>query len=128
MDLQNIFTWTLNRSLTGSIVIGCVLLARLVLKKAPRIYTWALWLVVLLRLLCPVSIPGPVSVLEFVDVSRTPSGMVEFVLRVSVSMLVGFLALENGIFLAEVGAWFGAAVILCIAYYGDMRRRFPVMK
>ena len=47
MDLQNIFTWTLNRSLTGSIVIGCVLLARLVLKNAPRVYAWALWLVVL---------------------------------------------------------------------------------
>ena len=79
MDLQNMFTAILNRSLTGSIVIGCVLLARLVLKKAPRVYAWALWLVVLLRLLSPVSIPGPVSVLELVDAPRTPSGMVEFV-------------------------------------------------
>ncbi len=79
MDLQNIFTWTLNRSLTGSIVIICVLLARLVLKNAPRVYAWALWLVVLLRLLSPVSIPGPVSVLELVDAPLTSSGMVEFV-------------------------------------------------
>ena len=79
MDLQNMFTAILNRSLTGSIVIGCVLLARLVLKKAPRVYAWALWLVVLLRLLCPVSIPGPVSVLELVDAPLTPSGAVEFV-------------------------------------------------
>ena len=79
MDLQNMFTAILNRSLTGSIVIICVLLARLVLNKAPRVYAWALWLVVLLRLLSPVSIPGPVSVLELVDVPRTPSGAVEFV-------------------------------------------------
>ena len=79
MDLQNMFTAILNRSLTGSIVIGCVLLARLVLKKAPRVYAWALWLVVLLRLICPVSIPGPVSVLELVDAPLTPSGAVEFV-------------------------------------------------
>ena len=79
MDLQNVFTAILNRTLTGSIVIICVLLARQVLKKAPRVYAWALWLVVLLRLLCPVSIPGPVSVLELVDAPLTPSGAVEFV-------------------------------------------------
>ena len=88
------------------------------------------------RYLCAMSFSLPVLYLLYVYQSALQglgntvipmvSGMVEFVLRVSVSMLVGFLALENGIFLAEVGAWFGAALILCIAYYGDMRRRFPV--
>ena len=36
MELQNIFTTILNMSITGSIVIGCVLAARVLLKKAPR--------------------------------------------------------------------------------------------
>ena len=79
MDLQNIFTAVLNMTLTGSIVILCVLLARLVLKKAPRVLSWVLWLAVLLRLLCPVSVPGPVSVLELVDAPRSGSGTVEFI-------------------------------------------------
>ena len=78
MDLQNIFTAVLNMSLTGSIVILCVLTARLVLKKAPRVLSWVLWLAVLLRLLCPVSIPGPASVLELVDAPRSEYGAAEF--------------------------------------------------
>ena len=79
MDLQNLFTTVINMTVTGSIVIGCVLAARLVLRKAPRVFSWALWLVVLLRLLCPVSVSGPVSVLEWVDAPRSPSGAVEYV-------------------------------------------------
>ncbi len=78
MALQNIFTAVCNMTVTGSIVIGCVLLARLALAKAPRVFSWALWLVVIFRLLCPVSVPGPASVLELVDVPRTPSGTVEY--------------------------------------------------
>ena len=79
MDLQNLFTSVLNMTITGSIVIFCVILARAVLKNAPRVYAWMLWLVVIFRLLCPVSVSGPVSVLEFVDAPRTESGAVEYV-------------------------------------------------
>lgn len=67
MELQNIFTAVFNMTVTGSIVILCVLAARLLLKKAPRVFSWALWLVVLFRLLCPVTLTGPVSVLGLVD-------------------------------------------------------------
>lgn len=79
MDLQNLFTSVLNMTITGSIVIFYVILARVVLKNAPRVYAWMLWLVVIFRLLCPVSVSGPVSVLEFVDAPRTESGAVEYV-------------------------------------------------
>ena len=79
MDLQNIFTMVINMTVTASIVILCVLAARLVLKKAPRVLSCALWLVVLLRLLCPVSVSGPVSVLGLVDAPMAASGMAEFV-------------------------------------------------
>lgn len=78
MELQNIFTAVCNMTVTGSIVIGCVLAARLALAKAPKVFSWALWLVVLFRLLCPVSVPGPASVLELVDPPRSTSGTMEY--------------------------------------------------
>ena len=83
MELQNLFSAVLNMTITGSIVILCVLLARLALGKAPRVFSCALWLVVLFRLLCPVSVSGPVSVLEIVDAPeiRNNVGAVEYVPR-----------------------------------------------
>ena len=62
--MSAIFSKILNMSLTGSLVILFVLAARLLLKRAPKIYSYALWAVVLFRLLCPVSLSAPVSVLE----------------------------------------------------------------
>jgi len=79
MDLQNIFTTILNMTVTGSLVIALVLAARLALAKAPRVFCWMLWLVVIFRLLCPVSVPGPASVLSVVDAPMADSGMAEFV-------------------------------------------------
>ena len=49
------------------------------LKKAPRVLSCALWLAVLLRLLCPVSPTAPVSVLSLVDAPMTQMGTVEYV-------------------------------------------------
>ena len=62
--MGNLFSAVLNMSMTGSIVILLVMLARLVLKPAPKIFSYALWAVVLFRLLCPVALTGPVSVLN----------------------------------------------------------------
>lgn len=54
----------LNMSLTGGIVIALVLLIRLLLRKAPKIFSYALWAVVLFRLLCPVSFSSDFSLLN----------------------------------------------------------------
>ena len=70
--MQAVFTKILNMSLTGSIVIAVVLLARLFLKRAPKIYSYALWAVVLFRLLCPLSITAGLSVLKPIPVTTTP--------------------------------------------------------
>lgn len=59
--LDTVFAQILDMSITGSIVICVVLLARLVLKRMPKIFSYCLWGVVLLRLLCPVGIPLPVA-------------------------------------------------------------------
>ena len=57
----------LNMSITASVIILFVLLARLALKKAPKIFSYALWAVVLFRLLCPVSITTDFSLLGLFD-------------------------------------------------------------
>lgn len=70
----------LNMSLTGSFIILFVLLARLALRKAPKIYSYALWAVVLFRLLCPVSFSAPVSLLGALEApAATESHTVEYI-------------------------------------------------
>ncbi len=59
--LDTVFMQILDMTKTASIVILFILLARLLLKKAPKIFSYVLWAVVLFRLLCPVSIELPVS-------------------------------------------------------------------
>ena len=62
-----IFSQILNMSMTGSVVILLVILARFLLKQSPKIFSYALWSVVLFRLLCPVAFTAPVSVLDMVE-------------------------------------------------------------
>ena len=57
----------LNMSLTASVAIVFVLLLRLLLKKAPKVISYALWAVVLIRLLCPVSIESGLSLFGLFD-------------------------------------------------------------
>ena len=66
-----IFERVLNMSLSGSIVIAVVLLARLLLRRAPKIYSYMLWAVVLFRLLCPISLSAGLSVLKPLPVTTT---------------------------------------------------------
>ena len=62
--MSNLFSQVLNMSMTGSVVVLLVILARLILKRAPKIFSYALWSVVLFRLLCPMAFTAPVSVLN----------------------------------------------------------------
>ncbi len=68
------FIRVLNMSLTGGIVVLAVLLARLFLQKALKVFSYCLWFVVLLRLLCPVSFPTPVSLLGVLGAPAASQG------------------------------------------------------
>ena len=57
----------LNMSLTASVAIVFVLLLRLMLKKSPKVISYALWAVVLFRLLCPISIESSFSLFGLMD-------------------------------------------------------------
>ena len=79
MTLPAVFSAVLNMSITASIAILIILLARIVLKRAPKIFSYALWAVVLFRLLCPVSLTSSLSLLGLFPAPTTETGRVEYV-------------------------------------------------
>ena len=60
--MEQIFLTVLNMSLAASIVIAVVLLARLLLRRAPKKWSYLMWSVVAFRLCCPVSLKAAFSV------------------------------------------------------------------
>ena len=79
MLLQTVFSTVLNMSITASISILVILLARIVLKRAPKIFSYALWVVVLFRLLCPVSLTSGFSLRGLFPAPTTETGRIEYV-------------------------------------------------
>lgn len=67
MDWYELLPKILNMSLTASVIIVAVTILRLLLKRAPKIYSYILWAVVLFRLLCPITINTSLSVLGLFD-------------------------------------------------------------
>ena len=61
--MNSLFERIVDMSFTASYVILAVLVIRLLLKKAPKIFSYALWAVVLFRLICPYTFESPLSLL-----------------------------------------------------------------
>ena len=53
--LESLFLKILNMSMTACYVIAAILIVRLLLRRAPRKYSYILWAAAGFRLLCPVS-------------------------------------------------------------------------
>ena len=68
---DRLYMGVLDMSKTAAIVIAMVLLIRLLLKKAPKVFSYALWAVVLFRLLCPISFETPVSIVPHLPDTST---------------------------------------------------------
>lgn len=68
--LDNVFTTVLNMSVTASYAIIALLLIRLLLRTSPKVFSYALWGIVLFRLLCPFSFESPISLLSLLDVDK----------------------------------------------------------
>lgn len=77
--LLEMLSGIVNMSTTASIVIIAVLLLRLVLRKAPKVYSYLLWFIVLFRLLCPVSISSAVSLMGMFDAPVTEEGVITYI-------------------------------------------------
>jgi len=63
--MNALFLTILNMSLTGAFVIVAIVLARQLLKKAPKIISYVLWAVVGFRLLFPFNIESIFSLIPF---------------------------------------------------------------
>lgn len=69
--MNEFFLKVLQMSLTAGYVIIAILLIRLPLKKVPKIFSYALWTLVLFRLLCPITLESPLSLLPKATVTST---------------------------------------------------------
>lgn len=74
-----IFPRLLNMSITASVVIVFVVIARLFLRKAPKIFSYVLWSVVIFRLVCPYSFTIPFSLLNLTNPKSVENGTVVYV-------------------------------------------------
>ena len=73
-EIMNFFPELLRINMVASIVILVILVARLILKRAPKVFSYALWTIVLIRLLIPVSLSSQLSVVP--DISAANSAVI----------------------------------------------------
>lgn len=73
--MNEAFLTVLNMSVTGGMIIAVLIIVRFFLKRMPRRYSYALWLIPAIRLLCPVSISSVVSVFNLFKPKVTESHM-----------------------------------------------------
>lgn len=104
--LEQIFLWILNMSLTASWVILCVLAARMLLKKMPRIFSYALWSAVLFRLICPFSFQ---SIFSFLLVNPNPIPQ-NIAYQAHPQIQTGFAVLDQAVSAALPAPTAGASV------------------
>ena len=78
--LQDLFITVVNMSITASYVAIGVILVRLLLKKAPKAFSYILWIPVLFRLVCPFSFDSAFSFFNLINLNeKQGSGAYEFV-------------------------------------------------
>ncbi len=65
--LKNIFVYLLHNSITVCIVILTVFSVRLFLRRAPKKYSYILWAVVGIYLLCPLRLSSPISIYSLIN-------------------------------------------------------------
>lgn len=104
--LTGAFIGVLNMSLTACVMVLAVLVIRALLCRRARIFSYLLWAVVLFRLLCPVSIPGPGSLLGMLQSGTNVHGRMEYVTEE-----LGFQA-QPEVKLSELGGGDGIRVKL----------------
>lgn len=67
MLFENIFRNILNMSITASYVAIVVIFIRFIIKKAPKNFSFVLWIAVLFRLVCPISFMSKLSIFNFIN-------------------------------------------------------------
>ncbi|MBQ2903987.1 MAG: hypothetical protein IJE48_06280 [Clostridia bacterium] len=73
--LEHAFITFFNMSITGSYIILAIIFIRFLLRKAPKIFSYCLWIIAGLRLLCPFSISSVLSIFNFLSVPAHESSI-----------------------------------------------------
>lgn len=100
--MGELFLMIVNRSVSASWLILAVILLRLVLKKAPKWISCALWALAAVRLLCPVSIESTLSLVPGAQVFPQQA-----VVRAPSDVHTGLAAVEEPVNGYPVGGHFG---------------------
>lgn len=79
--MEAVFLQVLNMSITGSYIIFAVMILRLLLKKAPKKYSYLMWAVCAFRLCCPVSFGNIFSIfnLSFFSMPQNSGASLEHI-------------------------------------------------
>jgi len=91
--VERVFLSVLNMSLTGAFVIAAILLARLLLKKAPKVLSYALWAAAGFRLAFPFTLKGAFSLIPF---NSTPIPQ-DIATQTAPRIDSGIMALDNAV-------------------------------
>lgn len=78
----------INMSISGAVIAAVIMLLRIPLKKAPRRYSYMLWAILGIRLLCPFSLPSPASLFNLFS-ANSDGGRVTFTAPANVITVAG---------------------------------------
>lgn len=73
--IEQAFLTFFNMTITGSYIILAIILIRFLLQKAPKIFSYCLWIVAGLRLICPFSFSSVLSIFNFLSVPAQESAV-----------------------------------------------------
>lgn len=78
--MTSLFIAVLNMSITASYIAAAVIVIRILLKNMPKVYSYVLWLVVLIRLVCPISFNSSFSLLGLLEPNlQADSGTLKYI-------------------------------------------------
>ncbi len=126
---DKVFLDIVNMSITGSFAILIIILARLLLKKSSKGFSYALWFVAFFRLLVPVSFESVLSILPF---NTTPLSTDMLYIETPYVMETGIKAIDSVINPVVATEVFGstANVYQIFTFLGEdylAHRRFVVL-
>lgn len=109
INMTEIFKTVLNMSITGAYIAAAIMLLRLPMKKLPKKYSYALWSILGIRLICPFSFSAAVSLFNIIRPENDGNRMtyipdnIEYASepRVTVSVPVVNEAINNSLPAAE---------------------------
>ena len=79
--MTDIFRTVLNMSITGVYIAAAIIILRLFMKKLPKKYSYMLWAILGIRLLCPFSFSSAVSLFNVLvpEKPEISSGQMEYI-------------------------------------------------